>query len=171
MYRLFSLPLWVPGDKDDDHHSLSFMQQTFLSAYYVPSVALGSWEMMIVKKQIQSLSHGSVVCWHIWELGVMQTHFFHLSWSNRSSPEPEQCSELLTAVSLFVLRCLADTINSQKGSSREFTVHCHIWEAGLSWGSLLGARGNMGLLSDLFKSLKFSGSSSCLWASLPFLCL
>lgn len=38
-----------------------------------------------------------------------------------------------------------------EGSSREFDVHCPSSLGGWAvMGSLLGARGNMGLLSDLF---------------------
>ena len=62
--------------------------------------------MMIVKNQILSLSHGSVVCWHVWERAGHDTRncFFHLCWDIGSSRESEQCSVLCIAVSLFALR-------------------------------------------------------------------
>lgn len=48
----------MPGHNDGVHLSLSFMQQTFLSACCAPRVLLGTWKMMMVRNQILSLFIG-----------------------------------------------------------------------------------------------------------------
>ena len=46
--------------------------------------------------------------------------------------------------------CLAGFVNSQKGHSREFDFRCpNYLRSQAMVGSLLGARGNVGLFSDL----------------------
>ena len=52
---------------------------------------------------------------------------------------------------IWLSGCLAGFVNSQKGSAMEFDVHCPTYLGSLAVvGSLLGARGNVGLLFDLF---------------------